>query len=276
MSTSSDWGGVAAVKAGFLAWLGLLRLWRFRRGPHLELYRGNYAMILVCGGIKGGTGKTTTAVNLGIERARRGAKILLVDADPDQELLTDYIANREEQRSEPSVSVIQVKGTTTSKSLVAISKDYDDVIVDCGGFDFVELRQAVLICQAWVVPLNPTQMQVWTMPKLKEVLDGANAMRGDAQLTALLLGMRLSTNSLNRARLDLDTVAKEFEGFGVLSTVIHQRAAFERAEALGLAVTELEKPSESDRKARDAVSMLHDEIFGRQPAARRKADTYGH
>lgn len=233
-------------------------------------------MILICGGVKGGTGKTTTAANLGIERARRGAKILLVDADPDQESLTDYIANRDERKAQPSVNVIQVKGTTTSKSLVALSKDYDDVLVDCGGFDSVELRQAVLVCQAWIVPLNPTQMQVWTMPKLKEVLDGANAMRGDSQLTPYLLGMRLSTNSLNRARSDLNAVAQEFEGFGVLATVVHQRAAFERAEALGLSVTELEKPSESDRKAREAVAMLHDELFGGHQSPQRTGEACGH
>jgi chromosome partitioning protein len=127
-------------------------------------------MLVVCGGVKGGTGKTTSAVNLGIERARKGAKVLLVDADPDQESLTDYLANRNERGAQPYVNVVQVKGTTTSKSLMALSKDYDDVIVDCGGFDSVELRQAVLVCQVWIVPTNPTQMQVWTMPKLKEVL----------------------------------------------------------------------------------------------------------
>lgn len=219
-------------------------------------------MILVCGGVKGGTGKTTTAVNLGIERARRGAKVLLVDADPDQESLTDYVANRGDRGTQPTINVVQVKGTTTSKSLMALARDYDDVIVDCGGFDSVELRQAVLVCQVWIVPLNPTQMQVWTMPKLQEVLDGANAMRGDAQITAHLMGMRLSTNSLNRARQDLSAVAAEYDGFSVLSTVVHQRAAFERAEALGISVTELDKPSESDRKARDAMAMLHDEVFG--------------
>jgi chromosome partitioning protein len=219
-------------------------------------------MILVCGGVKGGTGKTTAAVNLGIERARRGAKVLLVDADPDQESLTDYIANRDEHGMQPGLNVVQVKGTTTAKSLLALAKEYADVIVDCGGFDSVELRQAVLVCQVWIVPLNPTQMQVWTMPKLKELLDGANAYRGDAQLTAHLLGMRLSTNALSRAHADLATVAAEFAGFRVLSTVVHQRAAFERAEALGIAVTELDRPGESDRKARDAMLRLHDELFG--------------
>ena len=219
-------------------------------------------MQLLVGGVKGGTGKSTLAVNLGIERARQGKKIILVDADPDQESLSDYIANREEHDALPSVPVVQVKGSTTAKSLRALSQDFDDVIVDCGGFDSIELRQAALISQAWLVPLNPSQMQIWTMPKLKSVLDEANAMRGDAQLTGWLLGMRISTNPYSSAKEDLQAVAEAFPGFRALRTIVHQRAAFEKAEKLGLAVTELEKPSSSERRARDSIRQLHEEIFG--------------
>ncbi len=46
-------------------------------------------MQLVVGGVKGGTGKSTLAVNLGIERAREGKKVILVDAEPDQESHSD-------------------------------------------------------------------------------------------------------------------------------------------------------------------------------------------
>ena len=74
-------------------------------------------MQLLVGGVKGGTGKSTLAVNLGIERARHGMKIILVDADPDQESLSDYVANRDEHGALPSVPVVQVKGSTTAKSL---------------------------------------------------------------------------------------------------------------------------------------------------------------
>ena len=56
-------------------------------------------MILVCGGIKGGSGKTTMATNLAAMRAGAGKDVLLVDAD-EQESATIFTAIRKRDQSE--------------------------------------------------------------------------------------------------------------------------------------------------------------------------------
>ena len=53
-------------------------------------------MIIVVGGIKGGSGKSTIATNLSILRAKEGRDVLLVDAD-DQETATDFTQLRNEK-----------------------------------------------------------------------------------------------------------------------------------------------------------------------------------
>lgn len=55
-------------------------------------------MIVVVGGIKGGSGKTTVATHLAILGAHAGWDVLLIDAD-DQETATDFTVLRHARRA---------------------------------------------------------------------------------------------------------------------------------------------------------------------------------
>lgn len=67
-------------------------------------------MIVVCGGIKGGSGKTTLATNLAVIRAAAGHDVLLVDAD-DQETASDFTIQRNAQTGDKAgySTVMQLK-----------------------------------------------------------------------------------------------------------------------------------------------------------------------
>jgi chromosome partitioning protein len=216
-------------------------------------------MIVLSAGVKGGTGKTTGAANLAVERRRAGHDVLMVDADPDQANLSDWAAVRSQGGAEPALPAVQLSGRATAKQLLALAEKYDDLIVDCGGFDSEELRQALLVADRWIIPINPTQYQLWTVPKLAELLQHANSFRGEAELNGWFLVSRASTHPFAEERKLMIDAVDDLPGFEVLTTVIHDRIVFRKAEMLGLAVTEMPR---QDAKASTEVRALYREVFG--------------
>ena len=63
-------------------------------------------MIVTLGHTKGGVGKSTLALNVAIERQRRGVDTLLIDGDPRQTSVSKAIAIRGDSGIKPELSCI--------------------------------------------------------------------------------------------------------------------------------------------------------------------------
>ncbi|MEM9085739.1 MAG: division plane positioning ATPase MipZ [Pseudomonadota bacterium] len=111
---------------------------------------------------KGGTGKSTTAVHVGVALAYLGARVSMLDLDPRQRTTFRYLENRVTTMTKrgldlPTPAAEVFKGRTPEAliaAMVRLEKDADFVIVDNPGRDDPFARCAVENADTLVTPLN--------------------------------------------------------------------------------------------------------------------------
>jgi chromosome partitioning protein len=211
-------------------------------------------MIVVVGGIKGGSGKTTVATNLAVIRAADGHDVLLVDAD-DQETSSDFTILRNERRSEGAgYTSIKLTGAAVRTETLRLADKYTDIIIDTGGRDTTSQRAALTVAQVLLVPFVPRSFDVWTLEKVGGLVGEMRA--ANASLVAYAFLNRADPRGQDND--DAAEALKETAELRFLNTPLGTRKAFSNAAAQGMAVTEL-KPQ--DAKATEEMLMLYRYLF---------------
>jgi chromosome partitioning protein len=216
-------------------------------------------MVIVVGGQKGGTGKSSLATNLAVAAAHAGRQTLLVDGDP-QRTATTWARRRRAHPHLPRIECLSRARALHSELLVA-RHSCDEVLVDLAGGDLDNLRTALLAADLLLLPLRPSSPDLWTARTLDQLArEATECAPGLAVLVVLSLA---PTNprvaELREARLLL---ARHRALHGA-DAVIHERKAYRDALASGLGVLELEHA-----QARDELLALSDEIAAfRSPRA---------
>ncbi|WP_375705399.1 AAA family ATPase, partial [Bartonella sp. AA86SXKL] len=101
---------------------------------------------------KGGVGKTTLSVNLAASFARTGARVLLIDVDPQGSAL-DWAAAREGASLFP---VVGLPRATVHKEITQIGHNYDHIIID-GPPRVTDLARSALMASDFVlIPVQPS------------------------------------------------------------------------------------------------------------------------
>ena len=148
-------------------------------------------MIVLIGGEKGGTGKTTIATNLAALRALAGRDVLLVDTDP-QGSAGYWTTSRSEKGIKPRVACIQKFGKGLQEELQDLASRYQDIIIDAGGRDSVELRSAMVVAHKAYVPIQASQFDIWTLAQMNDLIVTAQGF--NPNLCAWVVINRGSTN----------------------------------------------------------------------------------
>ena len=208
-------------------------------------------MILTCGGIKGGVGKSLISINLVVMRSK-DKKVLLVDAD-DQHTASDWAGHRMNMNIPTTWTTIRLREAAVSTEVLKLASSFDDIIIDCGGRDTKSLRAALAVSDMFLIPFQPASFDIWTLNQVNELVNEVKIFNPKLKCYAFINRGESKGSDNESAQLIL---SKSIE-VQLLPAVIGHRKAFGNSISEGLGIIELNK----DFKAQQEMSNLYDLIY---------------
>jgi len=177
--------------------------------------------VIAVGNLKGGTGKSTIAVNLAAALATDGLRTVLVDAD-GQGTATDWHAGH---RLPMPVEALPLSSERTAQHWVervlALKAGNARLVVDLPPQVGSSIASALLIADLFVVPVTPSGVDLRATGKALELLRRARAVRGADQPACLLVPSRVDRRTAIGRRIHAS-----LERFGLrVGPPLRQRSA---------------------------------------------------
>ncbi|KJW03736.1 AAA family ATPase [Rickettsia argasii] len=214
-------------------------------------------MIVLIGGEKGGTGKTTIATNLATIRMQTGHDVLLVDTDK-QGSASAWSDIRDLRNIITRIPNIQKFGTNLASDIRDLRNRYEDIIIDAGGRDSIELRAAMTVADIMYIPVQASQFDIWTLSIINDLV--AQAQSFNTSLQSYILINRASTNPVINEVDEALSILNDFDHLNLSKSIIKERICYRKAAKSGLSIVELDA---KDNKAIKEITMLYEEIFSK-------------
>jgi chromosome partitioning protein len=215
---------------------------------------------------KGGVGKTTIAVSIAGEIARRGPDVALVDGDPQ----TSACHWAEPGNLEFSVYELALADQAVSEWVRDVRQIRADVIVIDTAPNDRALGAAIAIADLVLVPCTPSGLDIESTVRTLEIINAVRRRRNGTP------GMILVPNRVDGRTLEGQQLAEELASFGeVVAPAIGDRLAFVRAFSSGHAVAGFAPGEAADLEIRQLCDLVERLLARLQRTARTRSRSRG-
>lgn len=194
---------------------------------------------------KGGSGKTTLAINCSVVAARNNKKVLIVDMDRQGTAESWY-----QDRDAENPHLIKIEAKELEKAIkLAREQKFDFVIIDTPGRDEPAQASAIRLADFCVVPCRPSPADMKATPPTVDTIRRLGK-------PAFFVLTQTPPRSFR---------IKEAErGLSVLGTVcpisIVSRAAYQDAQGAGLGVTEFDAEGKAAQEIQELWNWIQKKI----------------
>ncbi|SFD09073.1 ParA family partition ATPase [Tropicimonas isoalkanivorans] len=180
---------------------------------------------------KGGSGKTTVAVNLAVHLLAAGHSVAVLDTDPQGSLGRWFMTRHEATGGAPGLDFSTASAWGVGYECDKLKRTNDFVLVDTPPKADSDLRPALREADLVVVPVSASQLDLWATEAVLELVDRTRK----SALTVLnraRAGTRLSGDVVAQMH-DLDAPVAE--------TILGNRVIYAEALGQGFGVTERQR-----------------------------------
>jgi chromosome partitioning protein len=171
-------------------------------------------MVIVLATQKGGSGKSTIAINLAMYLSSL-SKTLILDADKQ--------ATISESDFSEKIDIMQKFGNL-EKTIESCKKKHENIVIDVAGKDSTELRSALISADIAIVPFIASQSDLYTLETIDNIIKEAKEY--NRKLKAYAVINNASTHSANKRAINAKEFIKANSKLKVLETVLHSRNAY--------------------------------------------------